>query len=41
MSAMFFSLTESNGLAYDGRGLTMQVISGVSGVADRLGRVRI
>lgn len=41
MSAMFFSLTESNGLAYDGRGLTMQIISGVSGVADRLGRVRI
>ncbi len=41
MSAMFFSITESNGLAYDGRGLTMQVISGVSGMADRLGRVRI
>lgn len=41
LSAMFFSITESNGLAYDGRGLVMQVISGVSGVSDRLGRVRI
>jgi ABC-2 type transport system permease protein len=37
----FMSVTESNGLAYDGRGFTMEVISGVRGWTDRLGRVRV
>lgn len=41
LSAMFLALTESNGLSYDGRGLIMQVISGVGGVDDRRGRVRV
>ena len=35
------SITESNGLSYDGRGFTMQVICGVDGVTDRTGRVRV
>lgn len=35
------SIVESNGLAYDGRGFTMEVIAGVRGWADRLGRVRV
>ncbi len=37
----FMSIVESNGLAYDGRGFTMEVIAGVRGWADRLGRVRV
>ena len=41
LSSMFLALTDSNGLAYDGRGLTMQAISGVRGVDDRHGRVRV
>ncbi|KAB8288777.1 ABC transporter permease [Bifidobacterium ramosum] len=36
-----FAIAESNGLAYDGRGFTMQVIAGVSGFTDRIGRVRV
>ncbi|KAB7789219.1 ABC transporter permease [Bifidobacterium cebidarum] len=35
------SIAESNGIAYDGRGFTMQVIAGVSGIQDRVGRVRV
>lgn len=38
---VFFSITESNGLAYDGQGFTMQVIAGTPGLADRLGRIRV
>lgn len=34
-------ITESNGLAYDGSGFTMEVLSGVRGFADRAGRVRV
>lgn len=37
----FMSIVESNGLAYDGRGFTMEVIAGVRGWNDRLGRVRL
>ena len=33
-------MVESNGLAYDGRGFTMEVIAGVRGRTDRIGRVR-
>ncbi|MBT1162064.1 MULTISPECIES: ABC transporter permease [Bifidobacterium] len=35
------AIVESNGLAYDGRGFTMQVIAGVPGFTDRIGRVRV
>lgn len=35
------SVVESNGLAYDGRGFTMEVIAGVRGRTDRIGRVRV
>lgn len=41
IGGLFMSMTESNGLAYDGRGFTMQAISGVSGRDDRHGRVRV
>ena len=41
MSGWLIPIAESNGLAYDGRGFAMQVIAGVSGTTDRLGRVRI
>ena len=34
-------LAESNGLAYDGKGFAMEVLSGVRGIDDRLGRVRV
>ena len=37
----FMSVVESNGLAYDGRGFTMEVIAGVRGRTDRIGRVRV
>lgn len=40
-SAMFLMLVEGNGLAYDGRGFAMQVITATDGRADRLGRIRI
>ncbi|WP_137654521.1 ABC transporter permease [Bifidobacterium moukalabense] len=40
-SGFFLVLLEGNGLSYDGRGFTMEVISGVRGVDDRLGRVRV
>lgn len=40
-SAMFLVLVEGNGLAYDGRGFAMQVITATDGRADRLGRIRI
>ena len=40
MGSWFMTMGEANGLAYDGRGYTMEVIAGVPGVADRLGRVR-
>lgn len=39
MSALFFGVTESNGLAYDGTGFTMEVIAGTRGIDDRRGRV--
>ncbi|MBT1175109.1 ABC transporter permease [Bifidobacterium sp. LC6] len=35
------AIAESNGIAYDGRGFTMQAIAAVPGVKDRIGRVRI
>ncbi|PLS24389.1 ABC transporter permease [Bifidobacterium imperatoris] len=35
------AIAESNGLAYDGRGFAMEVIAGVDGLHDRIGRVRI
>ncbi|MBT1163291.1 ABC transporter permease [Bifidobacterium felsineum] len=35
------AIAESNGIAYDGRGFTMEAIAGVPGVKDRIGRVRI
>lgn len=38
---LFVGLAEANGLAYDGRGWTMQVIAGVRGLDDRIGRVRV
>ncbi|MCH9276741.1 ABC transporter permease [Bifidobacterium amazonense] len=41
MSGWMMPITESNGLAYDGRGFTMQVIAGVPGITDRIGRVRV
>ena len=41
MSGWLMPIAESNGLSYDGRGFMMQVIAGVSGTTDRLGRVRI
>lgn len=41
MSGWLIPIAESNGLAYDGRGFAMQVIAGVSGTTDRLGRVRV
>lgn len=40
-SGWILSIVESNGLAYDGRGLTMEVIAGVRGRTDRMGRVRV
>ncbi|WEV74555.1 ABC transporter permease [Bifidobacterium sp. ESL0798] len=41
LGALFMNLVESNGLAYDGRGFTMQVLAGLRGRDDRLGRVRV
>ncbi|MFT8592055.1 MAG: ABC transporter permease [Bifidobacterium sp.] len=41
MSALFMMMPESNGLAYDGMGLTMHVQIGVRGIDDRVGRVRV
>lgn len=41
MSGWMMLVAESNGLSYDGRGFAMQVIAGVSGVTDRIGRVRV
>ena len=41
MPVLFLSVVESNGLAYDGRGFTMEVIAGVRGRTDRIGRVRV
>ena len=40
MGVWFMTMGEANGLAYDGRGYAMEVIAGVPGAADRLGRVR-
>lgn len=40
-AGLFLVLLEGNGLSYDGRGFTMEVISGVRGVDDRHGRVRV
>lgn len=40
-SGWFLNTGASNGLAYDGRGFAMQVISGVSGRDDRLSRARV
>ncbi|NEG88894.1 ABC transporter permease [Bifidobacterium aerophilum] len=41
MSGWMMLVAESNGLSYDGRGFAMQVIAGVPGVTDRIGRVRV
>ncbi|MCH4856177.1 ABC transporter permease [Bifidobacterium pseudolongum] len=41
LGGMFMSLTESNGLAYDGQGFVMEVIAGTRAIDDRTGRVRI
>lgn len=41
LGGMFMSLTESNGLAYDGQGFVMEVIAGMRAIDDRTGRVRI
>lgn len=41
MGGMFMSLTESNGLAYDGQGFVMEVIAGTRAIDDRTGRVRV
>lgn len=38
---LFMMMTESNGLAYDGGGFTMQVLAGLKGRDDRFGRVRV
>lgn len=38
---LFVALAEANGLAYDGRGWTMQAICGVRGMDDRIGRARV
>ena len=38
---VFMMFCESNGLAYDGRGFAMEVLAGVRGKDDRLGRVRV
>ncbi|NMM97291.1 ABC transporter permease [Bifidobacterium olomucense] len=40
-SGWMLAVAESNGLAYDGQGVTMQVIAGVRGWDDRKGRVRV
>lgn len=40
-SGLFMNMVESNGLAYDGRGFTMQAMTGLSGRADRRGRIRV
>lgn len=40
-AGFFLVLLEGNGLSYDGRGFTMEVIGGVRGVDDRHGRVRV
>ena len=37
---LFLFIAEGNGLAYDGNGFAMEVLSGVRGIDDRLGRVR-
>ena len=41
LGGMFMSLTESNGLAYDGQGFVMEVIAGTRAIDDRTGRVSI
>ena len=41
VGALFLTMNASNGLAYDGRGLTMQAITGASGLQDRIGRLRV
>ncbi len=41
LAGFFLVLIEGNGLSYDGRGFAMEVISGVRGVDDRHGRVRV
>lgn len=41
LGGMFMSLTESNGLAYDGQGFVMEVIASTRAIDDRTGRVRI
>ncbi|WP_043164881.1 hypothetical protein [Bifidobacterium callitrichos] len=38
---LFMMMVEGNGLAYDGTGFAMEVISGVRGIDDRLGRIRV
>ncbi len=40
-AGFFLVLIEGNGLSYDSRGFAMEVISGVRGVDDRHGRVRV
>lgn len=38
---LLMMMTEGNGIAYDGTGFAMEVIAGVRGVDDRIGRVRV
>lgn len=40
-SGWMLAIAESNGLAYDGRGFTMEAISGVRGLQNRIGRVLV
>jgi ABC-2 type transport system permease protein len=40
-AGLFMNMSESNGIAYDGRGFTMQVLAGVNGRDDRRGRIRV
>lgn len=41
LAGLFMNFVESNGLAYDGQGFTMQVLAGLKGRDDRRGRVRV
>lgn len=41
LGAWFLPVAEANGLSYDGRGWTMQVIAGIRGKDDRIGRARV
>ena len=40
-AGLLIFIAEGNGLAYDGNGFAMEVLSGVRGIDNRLGRVRV